>query len=500
MTTPEQRPAILAIDQGTSATKALLVDRTGHVISRHSVAVGQTHPRAGWVEQDAQAVLDSVQSCFAIIGAGQNSATPLVALSNQRESAVIWDRRTGAPLGPILSWQDRRTLADARKLHADGATDLVRTRSGLPLDPMFTALKFSWMLDQLDPDRRRSRNGEIALGTVDSWLVYSLTGEHRIETGNASRTQLLDVTTGQWDPDLLSLFRIPLNALPTVTASNASTRDFEAGSLGKTHITGILGDSHAAMYAHDAMHPGAVKVTYGTGSSIMGLSEHEVESGCGLVRTIAWHEDTIRHAFEGNVLSTGGTIVWLAQLLECFPEDISRLAQTVSGSDGVDLVPAFAGLGAPWWDEQAEAIVSGLRLGTSRAHLARAALESIVLQIEDVLSAAEQVATAPIDQIVVDGGPSKNDFLMQLQADISRRRIIRSVNTDLSAFGAARMAAKSAGMPELLTASGEEIFESALPPEDATHRRVRWIDALNRSFLRPSQFVVRHGRQSTMNA
>lgn len=479
-------PAVLAIDQGTSATKALLVDRNGRVIARHSVAIGLHHPRPGWVEQDANEILDSVRTCFDISGADLG-APPVLAISNQRESAVIWDRHTGEPLGPMLGWQDRRTMPDARKLHNDGVSDLVRQRSGLPLDPMFSALKFAWLLDQVDPDRRRSRAGEICVGTVDAWLLFSLTGEHRIEIGNASRTQLLNVATGQWDPQLLALFDIPLQALPEVTASNAPSRTFRAGPIGNTHIAGVLGDSHAALYAHDAIHPGAVKVTYGTGSSIMGISERPVDPESGLVRTIAWQDETIGHAFEGNILSTGGTIVWLAKLLECFPEDISRLAQSVPTSDGVDLVPAFAGLGAPWWDEQAEAIVSGMCLGTSRAHLARAALESIVLQIEDVLTAADQVASTPIEQIVVDGGPSKNDFLMQLQADISRRRVIRSSCTDLSALGAARMAARATGLPEVVTSTEEVAFESALPQEDATQRRVRWIDALSRSLLRPNQ-------------
>ncbi|OUS88545.1 FGGY family carbohydrate kinase [Rhodococcus sp. NCIMB 12038] len=479
-------PAVLAIDQGTSATKALLVDRDGHVISRHSVAIGQSHPRPGWVEQDANAVLESVRTCFDISGIDLGEP-PVLAISNQRESAVIWDRRTGEPLGPMLGWQDRRTLPDARRLHQDGVTALVRQLSGLPLDPMFSALKFAWLLDQIDPDRRRSRAGEICLGTVDAWLLFSLTGEHRIETGNASRTQLLNVATAEWDRELLALFNIPIQALPKVTPSNVPSKRFLAGPVGHTHIAGVLGDSHAALYAHEATHPGAVKVTYGTGSSIMGISGRPVEPESGLVRTIAWQDEKIGHAFEGNILSAGGTIVWLAKLLECFPEDISRLAQSVRTSDGVDLVPAFAGLGAPWWDEQAEAIVSGLCLGTSRAHLARAALESIVLQIEDVLTAADQVAIKPIDQIMVDGGPSKNDFLMQLQSDISRRRVVRAANTDLSAFGAARMAARAAGMPELITNTEEVTFESALPQEDATQRRVRWIDALSRSFLRPNQ-------------
>ena len=307
-----QLDVAVAIDQGTSSTKAIAVDAAGFVIGSGSVGLSQQHPHRGWVEQDANAILSSAIEAISAAADGLIDRVVTVGLSSQRESAVIWSRTTGQPLGPMLGWQDRRTIAAAQRLIEAGNGDRVRQITGLPLDPMFSALKFAWLLDQVDPDRSRSSTGEIALGTVDSWLVYSLTGEHRIEAGNASRTQLLDIETAEWSEELLSLFNIPRATLPRIAASNEPSEPITGvPSLPNgVRFGAILGDSHAALYGHGARMPGEVKVTLGTGSSIMGLREPDQPCTGGLVTTIAWSLPEPVLALEGNILSTGSTVVW----------------------------------------------------------------------------------------------------------------------------------------------------------------------------------------------
>ncbi|MGO1769219.1 MAG: FGGY-family carbohydrate kinase [Microbacterium sp.] len=471
------RPLVVAVDQGTSATKALLVDGEGDVVARASRGLGQSHPRPGWVEQDAGELLESVRAAIAEVRSPVESTIAGIGISAQRESAVAWDPATGRPLSPVIGWQDRRTVATARSLDEHAAR--VREITGLPLDPMFSALKLSWILDDIDPDRSLARSGRLALGTVDAWLLWNLTGEHRIEAGSASRTQLLDLATGDWSAELLELFRIPREALPDVRDSDAP------GEAMGLRLGAVLGDSHAALYGHGARETGDVKVTYGTGSSVMGLTDRPVV-GPGLVGTIAWRANgATARAFEGNILSTGATVRWLADVLGVTADELAALAQSVEDSGGVDIVPAFAGLGAPWWDERAVAIASGLQLGTGRGHLARAAFESIVLQIEDVLRAAEQETGLHLGRLLADGGPSRNSWLMQLQADLSGRDVHRHDGADLSALGAAAMAAETIGIRDrqALDPSTHSVF-AASPDIDAAVRRERWSDAMARARLR----------------
>ncbi len=473
-------PVIIAVDQGTSSTKTLVVDDSGSVLSTTSVPLGQSHPAAGWVEQNAVAILESMQAGIRSATERYGSRVAAIGLSNQRESAVVWDTSTGEPVGPMLGWQDRRTAPRARDL-ADHAAR-VRRISGLPIDPMFSALKFGWLLDEVDPDRSRSRRGELALGTVDSWLIARLTGEHRIEIGNASRTQLLDIETADWSPELLDLFRIPAAVLPRVAASDEATQPVSGSGVA---ITAVLGDSHAALYGHGAREAGSVKVTYGTGSSIMGLSAPDaLPTASGLVRTIAWGVGgSIARAFEGNILSTGATLVWLSALFGITPAEVVALGQA-SPASTVDLVPAFAGLGAPWWDENAVAVLSGFDLGTPRAAIARAAVESIVLQIEDVLVAADG-SGARVQWILADGGPSSNDWLVQLQADLSQRGVVRSDVAELSALGVAHLAGIGAGLwdDKQLAAKPRDVavFRPEIDADAATARRARWLQAVARS-------------------
>lgn len=481
---PDSEAAILAVDQGTSSTKGLAIGLDGNVLAHTSVKIGQSHPEPGWVQQEAEEILASVLTVLERLRRELDIPVAGVALANQRESAIAWDRASGRPLHPMLGWQDRRTAARAAELSRSGESEWIRARTGLPLDPMFSALKFEWLLDRVDPDRSRARNGEIALGTVDSFIVHRLTGRHSIEVGNASRTQLLDVEFASWDDELMELFRVPSQALPEVVSSNIAL-PFTGGfaDLSGLSLNAVLGDSHAALYGHGVRCPGAVKATYGTGSSIMGLMANGTPLGTGLARTVAWQLDgTPAHAFEGNILATGATIVWLAQVLETTPAELFDIARDVEPLHGVDLVPAFAGLAAPWWADQAQAIMSGFTLGTNRAVLARAAVDSVVLQIEDVLDAAER-ATGPISVVLADGGPSSNDWLMQLQADISGRSVRRPRLSELSAFGAARLAADSIGRPidtSPVDGAADE-FRPQLDSSVAERRRCIWRAAVDRA-------------------
>jgi glycerol kinase len=483
-------PVVVAVDQGTSATKVVVVDVHGRVVGRSAVPVGRADPRPGWVEQDPAEIRDSVAAAVTAALAGLDADVRGVGLSNQRESAVIWDRRTGEPLGPVLGWQDRRTAPRAAALQGD--VERIRASTGLPLDPMFSALKLGWLLDEADA-HDAARRGDVAVGTIDSWLLHTLTGEHRIEAGNAARTQLLALDTLAWDPALLDLFGVPAACLPEVVRSDAPSAPIRTVPAlgGDVRVHGVLGDSHAALYAHGVRGPGPVKATHGTGSSIMGLLGPEAGAPIadGLVRTLAWLADEPAFAFEGTILSSGATVLWLAQVLDLDPGRLGELAATVDDSHGVDLVPAFAGLGAPWWDDAAVAVLSGFGLGTTPAHLARAAVESIALQTEDLLDAVEARLGVPVSVLLADGGPTRNDALMQLQADLGRRAVERSDVAELSATGAAHLAGVSCGLwtaDECARLPRERTSFAPAPDADrAAARRERWRGAVARARLRP---------------
>jgi glycerol kinase len=470
---------VLAIDQGTGSTKALLVDTDGQVVARGSSPVGQSHPRPGWVEQSPDelwaSVRGAVHDCVPAALAAQVVA---VGISTQRESLVLWDRQSGEAAGPLLGWQDRRTAGACAELAAAGVGDLVRSVSGLPLDPMFSALKAQWLLDAHDP----GRTGRFCLGTIDSWLLSRFGGPHSTETGNAARTQLMDVSTGQWDERLLELFRVPREALPEIVTSTGpfpAVRDLAPLPDG-VPVLAVMGDSHAALFAHGGWRPGVVKATYGTGSSIMALGDG---AGDGLCRTVAWEIDKIALALEGNILATGQTLVWLAEVLGTTPDTLLAEAAAAS-SDGVHLVPAFGGLGAPWWNPDATTVACGMTLGTRRAQLAAAAVESVAFQVADVVSAIE-AAAGPVDVLVSDGGLSRNDHLMQLQADISGRRVARSSEADLSALGVADLAGLRAGLwswqeLEDRPRAADE-FQPRGSDAERAGRREAWLRAVERS-------------------
>jgi glycerol kinase len=448
------------------------------------------YPQPGWVQQSADEIWHSVEEAVGACLRGHDPGRIVgVGLSNQRESALVWERDTAKPVGPMLGWQDQRTAPTARRLRAQGADATIRARTGLPLDPMFSALKAQWLLDQYDPDRDRSRRGELCAGTVDAWLIHRMTGTPHIEIGNASRTQLFDVSTLGWCPELLDIFDVPEQILPDVVASAADLGPVNLPGLpaGAT-LRAVLGDSHAALFAHGVFTPGPVKATYGTGTSVMGLAADPAADNPGLCRTIAWQIDTPTYAAEGNIRASGAVLVWLAELLDTTPDEILQLA---AGADtgGTTLVPAFGGLGAPWWDDAAVAILCGLTLGTTRAQLARAAVESIAHQVCDVLEAFTHAADRDVECLYADGGGSVSDLLMQIQANLSGTRLLRASVPDLSALGAAHLAGLGAGLWDLDTLTRQDHKRDVFHPDPAsaatTKSRLSWGAAVQRSRSHP---------------
>jgi glycerol kinase len=479
-------PLILAIDQGTSATKCVLVDAAGRIVARGSAPLGEAHPQPGWVEQDAEEIWASVRTAVARCLDGTDAArVAAVGISSQRESLVLWERDSGAPLGPLLSWQDQRTAAQIDAVRSAQTEALVRARSGLPLDPMFSAAKARWLLDAYDPDRRRALAGELCLGTVDSWLLSRFGGEHVIEAGNAARTQLLNVAEIAWDDDLLALFGVPRAALPRVVASTGpfpSVHDLKPLSDG-VPVLAVMGDSHAALYAHGAREPGQVKATYGTGSSVMGLLAGPEDLDPGMCLTIAWQTDRPRFAAEGNIRSSGSALRWLATLFGRTPEDLAALGAAAPPTPIV-LVPGFTGLGAPYWDRDAVGLLANLRLDTALPELARAALDAMVQQVADVVAALERT-TGPIPALYADGGPSRSDALMQMQADALGRPVLRAHDAELSALGVAHMAGLGAGVwTEATLAALPRARDSFVPSQSDSTRateRARWQRAVARA-------------------
>ncbi|WP_321475820.1 glycerol kinase GlpK [uncultured Paludibaculum sp.] len=489
---------ILSIDQGTTNTKALLLDHAGVVRATSSRPVAITFPQPGWVEQDARALWTSVTAvideCLAQAG---NAEVAAVGLSNQRESAVAWDRRTGEPVGPCVVWQCRRTAGFCDELRGLGLEPLIRERSGLTLDPLFSASKLHWILTHTPDGLARAVTGELCAGNVDSWLLWNLTSGASFATdaSNASRTQLMNLATCAWDPELLRIFDIPPACLPRVQASSsifgvtASCGSLPAG----IPVASMIGDSHAALFGHAAFAPGAVKATYGTGSSLMTPIDRAAVSSHGLSTTVAWADAArVRYALEGNITNTGGTVQWLAAFLGLpgGAEEVAALAATVPDSAGAYLVPAFAGLGAPHWDADARGLLCGLTRGTTTAHAARAAVDSIAYQVHDVFEAMRQDADLPIPALFADGGASRNHRLMQFQADILDCPVIRSSSPDLSAIGAAWLAGLATGFWKSL----EELeslprattrFEPQMPESLRGTLLDGWRNALLRSRSRP---------------
>lgn len=476
---------VLAIDQGTTNTKVVLVDESGAIVAQASRRLEVQHPRPSWVEQDPRAIWSSVVDAIdACLGDAPSLGVAAVAITNQRETIVLWDRATGEPLGPAVVWQCHRSAPLCQELSARGVGPLIRERTGLTIDPMFSAAKARWLLDHTADGAGRAARGEVCVGTVDSWLTWNLTGGsvHACDISNASRTQLFDIYARRWDADLAEVFGVPIAALPEVTPSS--------GRLGSTvgigrlpsgvPIASMVGDSHAALFGHTVATPGAVKATYGTGSSLMARAPAAVRSEHGLSTTVAWARDGLDgavYALEGNIYATGAAVAWLADLLgdALTPESIGHLASQVSDAAGVYFVPALVGLGAPHWNDAARGLISGLSAGTQTAHLARATLESIAYQVNDVFQAlAGDVGVQPAC-LLADGGGSRNDLLMQMQADISGVPVVRSASAELSAMGAAWLAGLAIGHW-----SSEDELESLVQPGDRFEPRISVRDRASR--------------------
>ena len=476
------RSAILTIDQGTTNTKALLVGEDGSLLARGTTQVRVDHPEAGWAEQSAEAIRDSVAEAIRqAVSAGPQVDIAAIAISNQRESVAIWDGETGEPLGPCVIWQCRRSAPLCAKLREGGFEALIRERTGLGLDPLFSSGKLTWLLERAPSDR------PIKAGTVDSWLIWNLTAGavHATDASNASRTQLLALETVEWEDEILALFGIPKAVLPQVRASDADfgvTKGGFAGLPDGIPIRAVMGDSHAACFGHGISQPGHVKVTIGTGSSLMSPTGKRSGSRHGLSETIAWSAGgKVLYALEGNITVSGHTAAFACELLGIKdPEALTALALTVEDSDGVSFVPALAGLGAPHWKDEARGVICGMNLRTRPAHVARASIEAIAHQICDVVEAMDADLDTPLQSISADGSAARNDFLLQMIADFSGKPVQRPANTDLSALGAAMMAWRSASSR---AASNQDLskFQPQLDGNFRIESRNQWRNAIKKA-------------------
>ncbi len=443
---------IITIDQSTSATKAVVFDEHCRLICRKNVAHKQYYPQAGWVEHDAeeiyrntvQAIKDAVQA----LPSGATEGGFSLAITNQRETAVVWNRHTGLPIYHAVVWQCQRGAAICNDLKAKGYTELIREKSGLLIDPYFAASGVKWILDNVDGAQEAADKGDLLMGTIDTWLVWKLTGgrEHVTDYPNASRTLLFNIHTLDWDDDLLRLFNIPrlmmAKPLPCDTIFGETT--VEGLFAEPVKIAGMLGDSHGALAGQMCFEAGMGKATYGTGSSVMVNigTDDTVTPPNGLVTSVGFAaQGKVFYAFEGNIHCTGATIKWMTDNLKLInsPAEIEQFALSVPDNGGVYLVPAFAGLGAPWWNSQAKAAISGMTLATEKGHICRAALEAIAYQVKDLIDLMTKQAGVALRELRVDGGPTKNKLLMQLQADMLNAPINRSDIEEASAMGAMLM-------------------------------------------------------------
>jgi glycerol kinase len=444
---------ILALDQGTTNTKALALDADGRIAARHSVPTPIVYPRPGWVEQSGaeiwQATVGAIDGCLAALPELASIAS--LSISNQRESVMLWRRSTGETIGPCVTWQCRRSADRIDAIRNPKTEELVVAKTGLGLDPLFPAAKIAWLLGAHPEARALIDHGDLCVGTVDSWLLFNLTGRraHATDASNASRTQLFDIHAQSWSEDLCALFGAPVAILPRVEDSDA--RFGSTAGIGRLPagipIHAMMGDSHAALFGHGVRTPGSVKATYGTGSSLMTLTDAPLRSRSGLSTTIAWRRSgRVSYALEGNISVSAQAAAWIAELMGLPDvETLTALAASASGGGEVCFVPALVGLGAPYWKDRARAALTGLSLATTRADVARAALEAIAHQICDVFSAMERDLAGTLSTLSVDGGATRNDLLMQLQADLLGRPVQRLQILELSAFGAGSLAGLSTG-------------------------------------------------------
>ncbi len=486
---------ILALDQGTTSSRAIVFDEQGTLVSVAQEEFPQIYPQPGWVEHEPKAILATQRAVAR--GALARAEVPLksvmaIGITNQRETTLLWDRQSGEPIANAIVWQDRRTAAACRDLKEAGAESLVRERTGLVIDPYFSATKIGWLLDNVPGARARAELGELAFGTVDTWLIWQLTGNrtHVTDVTNAARTMLFNVHKQDWDEELLRLLRVPRAILPDVHPSAHAFGMVPKAVFGEPLIVGgVAGDQQAAMFGQACHQPGMAKNTYGTGCFMLLHTGGEmVQSSHGLVSTPCAHLKAKEFALEGSVFVAGAVVQWLRDGLGFFKSssEIEALANSVLDSGDVYIVPAFTGLGAPHWDPEARGSISGLTRGTTRAHIARAALESIAFQSADILEAMQKDSGKVLKELRVDGGATANDLLMQFQADLLGVPVVRPKVLETTALGAAYLA----GLTVNLWKSREEIaaqwqvekrFEPRMEGKQREERMQRWREAVRRS-------------------
>ena len=487
---------ILALDQGTTSSRAILFDEAGSIVAVAQHEFEQFYPQAGWVEHDPMEILTSQMAC-AVEVLGKAGARPrdvaAIGITNQRETVIVWERETGKPIHPAIVWQDRRTAAQCDVLEKSGVGEEVSSKTGLVLDPYFSATKVRWILDNVPGARGRAERGELAFGTVDSWLIWHLTSgmRHVTDGTNASRTLLYNIVKGEWDAELLRIFGVPASMLPEVVWSSDRIGDVTTTlGLGGVEIAGIAGDQQAALFGQLCWNAGEAKNTYGTGCFLLqNVGTEFVRSKHKLITTLAASaQKRLEYALEGSIFIGGAVVQWLRDNLRLIGSsaEVEALAASVPDAGGVVFVPAFVGLGAPHWDPHAGGLLIGLRRDTKPGHIARAALESIAFQVADVLEAVHSETGTPLGALRVDGGAAVNDLMMQFQADVLGVPVVRPRVTETTALGAAYLAGLSTGFwasPDDLRTKreGDVRFEPRMDAHERAERRGRWQRAVERS-------------------
>lgn len=487
---------ILALDQGTTSSRAILFDAAGSIAAVAQHEFQQFYPQQGWVEHDPTEILTSQMAC-AVEALGKVGARPrdvaAIGITNQRETVIVWDRATGKAIHPAIVWQDRRTAAKCRALEESGAGEAVSSKTGLVIDPYFSATKVQWILENVAGAKEKAERGELAFGTVDSWLIWHLTSgtRHVTDVTNASRTLLYNVVKGDWDDELLRLFGVPRSMMPDVAWSSEKVGEVSTTlGLGGIAIAGIAGDQQAALFGQMCWNKGEVKNTYGTGCFMLqNIGTEFVRSKHKLITTVAASaQKRLEYAFEGSIFIGGAVVQWLRDNLKLIAasNEVEALAAGVPDSGGVVFVPAFVGLGAPYWDPHAGGLMIGLRRDTSPGHIARAALESIAFQVADVLEAMQSETAASIPALRVDGGAAVNDLMMQFQADVLGVPVVRPQVTETTALGAAYLAGLAVGFwpsgDALRSAPRKDVrFDPKMSASERESLRTRWHKAVERS-------------------
>ncbi|WP_326500429.1 glycerol kinase GlpK [Methylomicrobium sp. Wu6] len=485
---------VMAIDQGTSSSRCMLYDLDGNTQAVAQREIRQIFPEPGWVEHDPEEIWQT-QAAVCLDAMRQLNLQPAdiagIGITNQRETVVVWDRKNGKPIYNAIVWQDRRTTEHCARLKAAGCEQNVQVKTGLLLDPYFSATKIRWILEHVDGALDKARQGELAFGTIDSWLVWKMTrGElHITDVTNASRTLLFNIDTLNWDQELLDLFEIPAAMLPEVKSSSECYGLMRDPLIGEgIPIAAIVGDQQASLFGQLCVEPGMAKCTYGTGSFlVMNTGSEKIVSNHRLLTTIAWKiGERIDYALEGSVFVAGAAIQWLRDELHLFADagDSENLAASVSDNGGVYFVPAFTGLGAPFWDPAARGAIFGLTRGTTAAHIARAALESVAFQVDDILRILAADSGRPISQLRVDGGVAANQFLVQFQSDISALKVVRPAYLETTALGAAYLAGIAVGVWTLEELANrwraDRFFHGTMPVEEIESHEKQWRKAVER--------------------